>query len=308
MQVQVVGLSGGMGVGKDTVAEGLMKLTPCKQISFAQPLYDIARIVNEAKLGAKPALHELYALLLDVFGGPQNAPSFMDVAILMNQIMTAAGEQGLMEDTLHKRKPRRFLQFVGTEIVRAVDENAWAEYLNVRIMRDASKQVADYRSDLDSLTATLTGKDDSKAAALFKIADPVLTYVVTDLRFPNEVESLRKLPQMVDAKMGLPCKVFCIKLVCDLDVAVNRVAARDGLDPEQVKLTLGHASENGIDDDEFDFVIDASRSKSDVIGDVASIVSGSVVRVEGGEEAAGGPTYLSGPGFGEVINLDSLRQ
>jgi hypothetical protein len=295
--INVIALSGMMGSGKDTAALFLSRLMPIKQMSYAGPLKQMASLTASATKGDKAALHNLYALLLDVFGGPVSAPSFMEIAVIMNDILDCAEKTDLVKLMDAGAKPRKFLQYVGTNIVRETRENAWADYLNTSILRDVSKAIEDYRWECDTVA------DHPE-----KVKMPPMTYVITDMRFPNEIDTIRKLPEMVSGKLNIPCHVWCVKLAISEEDCIQRVAARDSLDPEVVRASLSHASEQKLDEDLFDVIIDATLQPSVIADKLMRISSGSFVKGEGVEKDVVPTKKVDHPTMGKVIDLSALRQ
>lgn len=297
--ITVIALSGMMGSGKDTAAKFLGQLTETRPMSFAAPLKKLASLTYEAKTGSKMAMHEIYSLLVDIFGGIASAPSFFETAVLMNRIMDVADETHLVECIKNNGKPREFLQIVGTNVVREMRENAWADYMATSILRNAAKSIEQYREDCDMYLAAPMGKEPEA---------PKLTYVITDMRFPNEIDSIRRLPEMVSGRLNLPCSVWCVKLDLPVDVAVSRVSNRDHLDPDVVRASLNHASEQKLDEDLFDVVVDATQTPMVIAQKLNRIVNGSFVKGEGVERDVVEPAVIEHPAMGKVIDLASLRQ
>lgn len=129
--MQVIGLTGYAGSGKSTVANYLVEAHGFTRLSFAAPLKKMLRTLDPivgATASGKPVRLEIAAL--------------------------GRTEQGLKESH-YGDEYRRLLQVLGTDCIRAVDQDFWVN------------------------------------AAVKQMTDPDGKYVFDDVRFPNEADTIK---------------------------------------------------------------------------------------------------------------------
>ena len=230
----VIGLAGKAGTGKTSVANRIAPIAqtfgfdekqdvitfPLKDykilwdhMSFAEPLHEIVT-AKQKITGADAQDRQAYAILdvlLRVFGRNPlwGAPPFKDLIKIVN---TAAGWH--LDPDL---KPRAFMQWLGTDVCRKHDPDCWVRTLKTSLR-------AKYQQ-------FLTEQDD----------DEIVNYtspdnfgvVISDLRFPNEVEAIRTYQHG-----------YVIRFDASDDVREARLISRDGVAQSEHS---GHASETALD-------------------------------------------------------------
>lgn len=127
----VIGLTGYAGAGKSTVAEYLVNAHGFTRVSFAAPLKRMLRTLD-----------------------PFVSSSFDDQCYRVTEILDTHGET---EAKVLFPEYRRLLQVLGTDCIRAVDEDFWVN------------------------------------AALKQMDNPEGKYVFDDVRFPNEAKVIQEL-------------------------------------------------------------------------------------------------------------------
>lgn len=288
MDIVIVGLYGPMGSGKSTVANALVTSNKsAKLMRFADPLYKMAKLTADWRYeDGDRAAFELFDLVTDVLGG-KGAASFMDVAKVVFEEIPALAEGNLDDYVASGTKPRVFLQKLGTEVFRSIKQDCWASYLSYSMILDARKKFEAWQYDRDmaerklGATFELTKKDDIPDA--LKIPPFKRVYVIDDMRFPNEFAELARIGTKMKGALSDDANIIVrlVKLELSPEAGAERVAARDYVPIDQVKATLGHASEGSLDDHEFDAVVDASQPIEDVVADVWASVTGKTRTVKG---------------------------
>lgn len=136
----VIGLSGYARVGKDTVADILVSGYGFEKRSFAAPLKEMLRKLD-------PMLGSSYRRV-----GEDGYSS----ALMGEWRLSDLLEEGLSEDEIKAQYPeyRRLLQVLGTDCVRAIDDDFW-----IKVARHS-------------------------------MTDPNGKYVFTDVHFPNEANMI----------------------------------------------------------------------------------------------------------------------
>lgn len=133
--MQVIGLTGYAGAGKSTVADYLVEAHGFTRLSFAAPLKKMLRTLDP------------YIVPSPVAGFGDDQPlRLSDLLSVMTENEIKAGSAG--------DEYRRLLQVLGTDCIRAVDENFWVN------------------------------------AAIKQMSDPDGKYVFDDVRFPNEATAI----------------------------------------------------------------------------------------------------------------------
>lgn len=130
----VIGLTGFAGAGKSTAAQYLVEKHGFIRVSFAAPL--------------KKMLHTLDPILgLDVFYSAE--------PVTLSRLIEAGWSEQKIKDSFFGSEYRRLLQVLGTDCIRAVDQDFWVK------------------------------------AAVAQMTDPEGNYVFDDVRFPNEAEVIK---------------------------------------------------------------------------------------------------------------------
>ena len=126
--MQVIGLTGFAGAGKSTVAEYLVKEHGFTRLSFAAPLKKMLRTLN-------PVLS--YELR---FGGTEAEAK--DYAKTLDEVFANYGDENAIKASGYGKEYRRLLQVLGTDCIRAVDEDFWVKAALAQIT-DNGKYVFD---------------------------------------------------------------------------------------------------------------------------------------------------------------------
>lgn len=240
----VLGFAGGYCTGKTTTANIIAPAARMvmgspggvpivwDHLYYALPLYRMARARQsiEGDLAYDRVLYEIHNTLLEVFGyNPlYGAPKYDD---LIQMVYEIAEYPCPPEDV----KPREFLQYVGTEIVRAYDDDAWVKWMDRKIKDDHRKFLWDHRNFEDE-------NPDS-------IPFPIYGVVVSDCRFKNEAKLIKDHPNGV-----------LVKFTVDPEVAQQRQEKRDGY--SMTTSEKNHKSEQSvthIPDDWYTAVIDSTH-------------------------------------------------
>lgn len=238
----VLGLAGGYATGKTVTADGIAPPAriggDAKQgphiiwdhLYYALPLYEMAS-VRQTVEGQKTYDRMAYGILqilLDVFGTSPlyGAPDFDQLIQMVYEILeTPCQREG---------KPRTFLQHVGTEIMRAYDEDVWTKWMDRKIKEEHRRFLQEHPDPADE------GLEDFR---------PYYGVVISDCRFPNEVELVRNHPNGI-----------MLKLTASPDVVIARQEARDGylMDNNQ-KTHRSETSLNLIPDEWYNQIIDTDH-------------------------------------------------
>ena len=135
--MQVVGLTGFAGAGKSTVAEYLVKEHGFTRLSFAAPLKKMLRTLDPMLSYTLP------------FGGTKEEAT--ESALRLSEAIDLyEGDEVAIKESGWGPEYRRLLQVLGTDCIRAVDEDFWVN------------------------------------AAASQMDDQDRNYVFDDVRFPNE--------------------------------------------------------------------------------------------------------------------------
>ena len=148
----IVGLTGYAGAGKSTVAEYLVNGHGFTRVSFAAPLKKMLRTLNPI-IGNPPVFdtvgkYKPYFYLNDLFELVERDGRMFD---------DDTPAETVIKEGSWGAEYRRLLQVLGTDCIRAVDEDFWVN------------------------------------AALKQMDDPNGRYVFDDVRFPNEAEVIKGL-------------------------------------------------------------------------------------------------------------------
>lgn len=232
----IIGLSGYLGSGKDTVGKMIQYLTPTD-------------LYLKPKIESYKDFCETYDLSGVKFGPNMLIPHSWQIkkfAGKLKQIASMLTEIPVenFEDQEFKKQPldrnwtyetdvpgygkqwvemtvREFLQKLGTEAIRdGLHQNAWVNAL-----------FADYKPVIYKIADLIVDSSQEK--------DKYPNWIITDTRFPNEAEAIK-------ARGGVVVRVE--RGFDDLDL--GPIQMRIQRDPSTL-----HASETGLDDWKFDYVI-----------------------------------------------------
>ena len=224
----IIGINGKISAGKDTVGTIIQRLllTNKNQSSeikkFAGKLKQIASILTGISVEKFEDQEFKNTILGEQWGtieiNPLNAiPVFEDVQF--NHLMSV----------------REFLQKLGTEAMRkGLHTNVWVNAL-----------FADYRN------GEIIESDKHY------ILKPVDNWIITDMRFPNEMEAVEK-------RHGITIRVNRAKII-KLSENISYVYNPLFDEPE-------HESETALDDAEFDYVIDNDGTMEELVKKVREIL------------------------------------
>lgn len=219
----LIGISGKIGSGKDTVATIIQALT-------GTGFGDDKAFETFKKTGLMPVPTNKSPFVVKKFAG-----KLKDIVCLLIGCTREQLEDGTFkttpldstwDDSHGIDTPRDLLQILGTDCGRdMIHPNIWVNALFV-----------DYRP-----------LDDSKRASMGNVIDysdcPFPCWLITDVRFPNELEALK-------ARNGLSIRVN-----------TNRAG-----------ILSNHESETALDDATFDYVIDNSGTMEELIEMVREIL------------------------------------
>lgn len=237
----VLGLSGKALTGKTSVADVLRPPFITDQnivydnvqwykADFAAPMYELAAIRQkiEGQDAHDRMLYEIHKVLVDLFGSSPlyGAPPYDELVDLVYEIALVHCEK--------EGKPRAFLQYIGTDLMRSRYPDVWVNYAIRRIERE-------YRAWINL--------EDIKFDQGTKGMSTHFGAVIGDLRFKNEANWVK------DQSNG-----FLVRYTCDPRERQERSERRDGT---YVPLEqLSHASENDLDDfpeSAFDLILDTTN-------------------------------------------------
>lgn len=205
-------VSGKMGSGKDTIANPLAhELWPNGEIvrmAYADALRDeINYAINIMRMDL-PHEEKINRIHKDLNCDLNEATCIIE---LLNN---PANDDLSLEAHQHVPVIRTALQYWGTQVRRDKDPDYWVDKMESRIIN--------------------TVDDDSNVVV-----------VITDGRFPNEVDLIHRLNGVI------------VRLDIDRSVQIRRIQNRDGVTPDPMKLD--HVSETALDDyDDFDARVDVS--------------------------------------------------
>lgn len=156
----VIGISGKKLVGKSTIAEMLIKRAnhlPLKICNFAfgDPVKE--EVSEVYKIDKELCYTQEGKLSEVIFEMDINDPRVPKT----NDCVHFTSENSQIENNMHKTTVRRLLQWYGTEYARKKNPNYWTE------------------------------KTEEKIVELFDLYDIV---IISDVRFPNEVNSIKSFP------------------------------------------------------------------------------------------------------------------
>lgn len=227
----VLGLAGRAGTGKTSTADRLAPQASTRfahedervrviwsHLFFALPLYELAAIRQgiEGVKARDRMRYQIHAALINVFGASPlyGAPPYEKLVDMVEEIATYPCQRD--------GKPRQFLQHVGTDIMRAHDENVWVKWMDRKIREEYLRFYEEYLRPFE--------EDDHNLDGL----PPLYAVVISDVRFPNEAEFIKAQPN------GL-----LFRLTASDETIAKRQIERDGteIDPEHKQ----HSSETSVD-------------------------------------------------------------
>jgi hypothetical protein len=215
----VLGFAGGYCTGKTSTANIIAppaRMMPIDDeqtysivwdhLYFALPLYRFASIRQDIHgQHARDRMHyEIHAALLDVLGESPlyGAPGYNDFVQMVYEI----AEYPCPTDT----KPRSFLQYVGTDIMRAYDEDVWVNWMDRKIKNEHRNFLWEHR-EVDPCC------EHSCANEELDRPQPLYGVVLSDCRFRNEAELVVNQPNGI-----------LIKFTVSPEEAERRQVDRDG--------------------------------------------------------------------------------
>jgi hypothetical protein len=143
---------------------------------------------------------------------------------------------------------RMFLQRLGTEAVRnGLHENAWVNAL-----------FADYKPLYNSETLA------SASGFKLKTDDIYPNWIITDMRFPNELEAVKK-------REGITIRVNRPSFRTQ-ETEFGKVSTVIQLEVDKLMGIQEHPSETALDDAEFDYVVENNGSIEELIEKVKQIL------------------------------------
>lgn len=198
MTSRLLAVSGKMAAGKDTISEpvaaNLWPSTTIRKAAFADALRtEVNKIIEILRLPMSDGAQQ--AMIVQ-----QMDCDYKQAMMIHGILWKAAHVDSGLTAVDHTTEMRRALQYWGTDVRRAYEDNYW---------------VWKMRRTLDSLLSA--GE----------------TVVVTDARFPNELDLIHSLNGLI------------LRLDVDRDTQKQRLLARDGAYDES---RLSHVSETAADD------------------------------------------------------------
>jgi len=219
----LIAISGKMGSGKDTVGVIIQALTGIgfgndKTFELFKEMGIIPISLNKSPFVVKKFAGKLKDIVCLILGCTRED---LEAGDFKSTPMNSDWDESHGIDT-----PRDLLQVLGTNCGRdMIHPNIWVNAL-----------FADYKC-----------LDDTKRTSFGNVLDysdcPFPAWIITDLRFPNEFESIKK-------RNGITIRVTT----------------------DRVGEASGHESETALDDHDFDYVIDNSGTYEDLIDKVSEIL------------------------------------
>ena len=270
----IIGISGRIGSGKDTVGKIIQYLTYDKQMLGSRNYFYPTDVFLE-ELKNNPRLFENEAAPFQI---KKFADKLKDIVCLLigctrehledrefkekelgpewDRIITSDGEIHLPDDypdlKYSKLTPRLLLQIIGTDCIRdKVHPNAWVNGL-----------FSDYK-------AKWVPTGDSVAEEDVSLEKEYPNWIITDMRFPNELEAVKD-------RGGVTIRVNRPKN--DLDNHKDCVKTEDGYCIQSENnyckgsCKYEHPSEASLDSATFDFVISNDKDIEHLINEVRKIL------------------------------------
>ena len=265
----LIGISGRIGSGKDTVGKIIQYLVWKSRVERGElPLsvYSFSDFARETYFGKNQSnfeikkfadkLKDFVCLLIGCTREQLEDQDFKEKELgpEWDRIISSDGKIYLPDDypdlEYSKLTPRELLQIIGTECIRdKVHPNAWVNAL-----------FADYKYEIHR-------SEVPTRAAGFIDQHVYPNWIITDMRFPNELEAVK-------SRGGITIRVNRPKPPCG-DVQFN------GTQEEWKELVkrnkeqnakFNHPSETALDNAEFDYIIENNSSIEDLIHTVSLIL------------------------------------
>jgi cytidylate kinase len=269
MKLTIIGISGNMGSGKDTVANRFVP-KGYRKLAYSDPLYRMAKLVYQSRLGEdKTSKFELYNLILSVYGGPMSSPPFETITELVGQLIRMDEDLGLATIPLRNNvKPREFLQSIGTYL-RQQNPNCFSKYMKTRILSILKECFDEYQNAVEHDDTKIINYSDTAEGVvgieLTRFPEPHVKIIITDIRYQNELDVISDIISSATNIYSVEAKQALILLELDKDELVSRIVSRDSITPEAVLKSLEHETENSLPDRSmYDIAIDASKSPEEI--------------------------------------------
>ena len=238
----LIGISGKMGSGKNLVCTIIQGLTAAKKHNIENPSFEwikkyyINSIWEQKAFAGK--LKQTASLLTGIpvekfedqeFKNTQLGEEWWYFQGRNGSLISYNKDSKRSDEDLIKTTPRLLLQIIGTECIRdKVHPNAWVNAL-----------FADYKYEIHR-------SEVPTRAAGFIDQHVYPNWIITDMRFPNELEAVK-------SRGGITIRV-----------------SRTGIHTPKIEDL--HPSETALDNCEFDYHIDNSSSIEDLIHTVSLIL------------------------------------
>ena len=224
----IIGLCGNAGVGKDAVADFLVRNYHFVKVAFADPIKRAAmewwdfseeQLWGQSKLrNEEDERYLLRCLVCGGHGGVDGVRPSGPIGFQEPECSWCCGEGRAF------LTPRHALQQIGTEVARAIDPDVWARYT----LRIAKKLMEDpYSGPLYHRRLGLCSEND--------ICGPSYVYkgvVISDVRFKNE-----------------------LRVIKENGGKVGRIIRPSHKLPEEMLKHASEAEQLTIPDEEFDFIL-----------------------------------------------------
>ena len=244
----LIGISGKMGAGKNLVCTIIQGLTAAKKHNIENPSFEwikkyyINSIWEQKAFAGK--LKQTASLLTGIPVEKFEDQEFKEKELgpEWDRIISSDGNIHLPDDYLDleysKLTPRLLLQIIGTECIRdKVHPNAWVNAL-----------FADYKYEIHR-------SEVSTKAAGFIDQHVYPNWIITDMRFPNELEAVKR-------RGGITIRV---------NRPYTTVVGENGI-PATFNQNQFHPSETSLDSATFDFVISNDKDIEHLIDEVRKIL------------------------------------
>lgn len=235
--INVIVLNGQMGSGKDTIGMYLKEQYHFCPVSIAEPLYLLSSLTHRFLTDEynKHLEEEIYKILFNLLE-PVTFTGNLDETVdkVFNDIIDLAVKSNLLK--AGPQKPRVFLQDLGT------------------LLREAN----------DAILIMNLGAKIEQLASDKKYSN----FIITDLRTKNEIYDLKdilnQLPVCVNFKF--------INIKVSQENIIKRVSNRDNIKRKHIIERLNHKTEEKIDANLFDEIVDGNQSKEETFKCIESIV------------------------------------